>query len=122
MPIADDFGSSVAARLLDFFAAATPWQRRLWMAGVALSLEEVLEASIAARAGILDENSLMMAQSSAQILSGPDLGVGTLETKRALNAALKRPIVPEGYDYSTVNLLLKDIKLNYLQWWAEALD
>ena len=42
----------IAARLLDFFAAATPWNRRLWNTGLVLGLREILEATEAARAGL----------------------------------------------------------------------
>ena len=47
------FENRVVARLLDFFRGASPWQRALWSSGIVLTLQELLEASEAVRAGVL---------------------------------------------------------------------
>jgi hypothetical protein len=48
----------VAARLLEFFGAATAWHRNLWIVGLVLTLKELLEAAEAARGGVLFQNSV----------------------------------------------------------------
>ena len=97
MPIVDPFGMHVVARLLDFFGVPTPWYRRLWCPGAVLALREVLEASHAVRAAILSEDTFGSVVRSATALTGPDPGIGSKTTKRALQQALdKKTIVPDG--------------------------
>lgn len=122
MPIVDAFGAHVVARLYDFFAAATPWYRRLWSPSVLLALEEVLEASHAMRAGILSQESFGAAVQSATLLIALDPGVGSKEAKRAVQQGLTKSFVPDSVDYSTVKLAVQDLKENYLKNWADALD
>ena len=42
----------VAARLLEFFGASTPWHRNLWTVGLVLTLKELLEVTEAVRGGV----------------------------------------------------------------------
>lgn len=122
MPIVDPFGMHVVARLLDFFGVPTPWYRRLWCPGAVLALREVLEASHAVRAAILSEDTFGSVVRSATALTGPDPGIGSKTTKRALQQALdKKTIVPDGVDYATVKLAVQAAEANYLQTWSTAL-
>lgn len=54
----EPFEQLVAARLLDFFGAETPWQRRLWDVGTCLTLHEIVEAADAVVAGALSIEAL----------------------------------------------------------------
>jgi len=122
MPIVDPFGKRVIARLLDFFASSTPWYRRLWCPSVLLALKEVIEASHAVRAGVLNESTMASAVQSATLLAVVDPGIGGKEAKRALQQALgKKNIVPDGADYWTVKIAAEAIEASYLQNWAESL-
>src|SRR5579864_8573354 len=104
MPIQDQFGAEVAARILEFFGSATPWQRRLWSPSAFLVLKEVIEASHAVRFGILNEETLASVVEAANVLVGPDPGIGPDQRKRALQVSLKKGLVPEGVDYNAINL------------------
>jgi hypothetical protein len=77
-----------AARLVELLAPTTPWNRSLWSLNTVLTLEEVLEAAEASRAGILGEDSLKRLGSLAMRLVGKDPGVLD-EEKRVLNDALR---------------------------------
>jgi hypothetical protein len=77
-----------AARLVELLAPTTPWNRSLWSLNTVLTLEEVLEAAEASRAGILGEDSLKRLGSLAMRLVGKDPGVPD-EEKRVLNDALR---------------------------------
>jgi hypothetical protein len=122
MPIVDAFGGAVAARLLEFFASSTPWQRRLWSPSVSLALKEVLEASHAVQFGILNEATLASSVEAALSLAGVDPGIGSDQQKRALQVSLKKTLTPDGVDYAAIELVIKDLDRNYLERWAQALE
>lgn len=121
MAIADQFGTEVGARLLEFFGDSTPWQRRLWSSSVSLALREVVEASHAVRFGILNEATLGALVEAAMALVGPDPGTGPDQRKQALQNSLKKGLVPEGVDYNAIKLAVEDLDSNYLERWANAL-
>ncbi|HEY8505919.1 MAG TPA: hypothetical protein VIL46_15145 [Gemmataceae bacterium] len=64
--------SHVAARLLDFFGARTPWQRRLWNVGIVLGLKELIEASEAIRDNILSKAAFQSLRESLEVMAGQD--------------------------------------------------
>lgn len=70
------YETHVAARLLDFFGAATPWHRGLWTLGLVLTLKELLEATEAVRGAILHQPAAQDLARSAMSLAGRDPGVG----------------------------------------------
>ena len=55
------FGGQFAARLLDFTADTTPWQRRLWNVGTVLALRELYEAGQWIDAQVLQSGSSTVA-------------------------------------------------------------
>jgi hypothetical protein len=120
MPFVDPFAKLVVARLLDFFASKTQWQRRLWGAGILLTLQEVLEASQATRAGILHSETLGDLTAFATTVAGRDPGIGTTENKHALQNAHKQTMVPDGVEFSTVKLVVSDLENHYLNRWKDA--
>jgi hypothetical protein len=121
MPFVDPFEKHVVARLLDFFASKTQWQRRLWGSGLVLTLNEVLEASHAVRFGVLSTDTLGDITNTASTLAGNDPGAGAEENRRSLQQALKKTMVPDGVEYSTVKIVIQDLQKNYLRRWKAIL-
>src|SRR5437868_14233604 len=117
---ANGFDQHVAARLLDFFGAKTPWHRTLWTSSTVLVLKEVLEASAAIQAGVLKDASLRNLSSSALSLTGPDPGVGGGEQTRTLHNALKSELRFNGAEFHVVKALLATIETQYLHLLAQA--
>ena len=68
----NEFGVHVGARLLDFFDARCPWNRRLWNVGLSLTLREVLEAAEAVSSGELSRGALNLLANMAQKMVGTD--------------------------------------------------
>ena len=114
MPFVDPYDKETAVRLLDFFGSGSPWQRRLWSSGVVLTLKEVLEASQAMRQGVLSSETFGDLTAYAAKLAGLDPGIGGPQIKQTLQHALKKSMVPDGADYSTVDLILKSTETKYL--------
>jgi hypothetical protein len=111
----------VAARILDFCGAKTPWHRALWAPGTILTMKEVLEGAEALQAGILSEGSLRNLVGCATALIGPDPGIGPIERKQTLQKALKSSIRANGTDYHVIRQILADTEREYLSNWASAL-
>lgn len=115
----------VAARLLEFFQPAVHWNRALWNIGTILAIREVLEASEAARAGILGPDSMQSVVSTAIRLSGRDPAIGK-DSKQALQQLLKKAeqkgqLRFEGLDYRILADLASNLDGQYLKVWAQAI-
>jgi hypothetical protein len=54
----NDFDQHVAARMFDFFAEHTPWQRRLWRVSVLTVMDELLEAGEVLQHGVLSDQAV----------------------------------------------------------------
>lgn len=119
-PVNED-DNLIAARLLDFFAAATPWHRALWNAGLVLALRETLEASEAVRSGVLAEEALKGLGSNCLRLAGLDAGAGAEEHRHALQQALMGKVRYDGLDFHSLKQLADQIESRYLERWAVAL-
>lgn len=111
----------VAARLLDFFGRATPWHRSLWSVGSLLTLKEILEASEAARAGVLSPDALEQLVNAGLKQVGLDPGMGNAEQRRALQEVLKPKLRFEGLDYLVLRQITADLETQYLHRWAAAI-
>jgi hypothetical protein len=111
----------VAARLLEFFGAATPWHRNLWTVGLVLTLKELLEVTEAVRGGVLFQNSVEKLGRSAMALAGRDPGVGDRAQLGVLQGALRSEIRHLGMEYRVVEQLIADIEPKYLARWGAAL-
>ncbi|HTA24887.1 MAG TPA: hypothetical protein VK763_15245 [Terriglobales bacterium] len=116
------FSSHVAARIFDFFNAATQWHRRLWCVGVSLTIAEVLEGSEATRQGLLSMDSLRALSGSAMAAAGVDPGTGGTSQKQLLQQAMRPDLRFSGLDYLTVRDLQGDIEAHYLERWASTLN
>ena len=110
----------IAARLLEFFAAATPWNRRLWNTGIVLGLREILEAVEAARAGVLSEESVKTLGNTCTRLVGLDPGAGGEQASRTLQQVLTNKLRYDGLDFHTISHIAADVEIHYLERWAQA--
>ena len=118
----NEVGVHVGARLLDFFDARSPWNRRLWNVGLSLTLREVLEAAEAASSGELSPRSLNFLAELAQRMVGTDPAAGMDEEKRLLQGALRAKLLrPGGLDYQVVAQQEERVRTAYLSAWANAL-
>ena len=80
----------VVARLLDYFARRTDWQRRLWNPGTVTVLRELLEAVDLLESGHLRSVTVKELAGTARRRAGPDLGMGSQASRSALETALSR--------------------------------
>lgn len=115
------YETHIGARILDFLDARTPWHRQLWNIGLSLSLQEVLEAVTAVRAGVLSHAALDFLAASVQKHVGTDPGAGTEHERKALQAALRSKLRPDGLDYHVVAQQQSALAPVYLSRWADAL-
>lgn len=115
------FENHVAARVLDFLDARTPWNRQLWNIGLSLTLTEVLEAVTAVRASVLSAAALEFLAASAQKLVGTDPGAGSAPERQVLQMALRSKLRPDGLDYYVIAQQQAALAPVYLSRWADAL-
>jgi hypothetical protein len=111
----------VAVRLLDFFGAETPWQRRLWDVGTCVSLREIVEAANAVVAGALSSEALNWLKGSVLELSGRDVGIGTPAERSTLTAALKGNVAQGSFDARVIDQIAESAEDLYLRNWSVAL-
>ena len=116
-----DFDRSVSARLLDFFAAETLWQRRLWDVGACASLHELVEATEAVANGALTQDSVNWFKATLVETLGPDVGIGTRERRRVLQTALRADLVAGSHEVSVVRQIADSAEDAYLSRWSSAL-
>lgn len=119
---ANQYDQAIAARLLDFFAGISPWNRRLWHIGILLTLNEILEASEAVRAGALNQKSLDYLIFSTRPLVSADPGIGHKAIVSVLQQALQSEVRYDGLEFWQISQLREDLKLHYLERLAPALS
>lgn len=118
----EPFEQLVAARLLDFFGAETPWQRRLWDIGTCLSLREIAEASDAVVSGALSDEALSWLKASVLEQTGRDVGIGTAAERSTLTGALKGKVGRGTFDARIIESVAASAESHYLQRWSVALS
>jgi hypothetical protein len=111
----------VAARVLDFFGLASPWQRGLWCTGLVLTLKELLEASEAVHARVLHEEAFRYLAAEAVKLVGIDPGSGDRQQKRLIQKCLTKDLSYGGLDWLTLSKITEEIERHYLERWTLAL-
>lgn len=121
------FDQHVVARLLDFFDSKTPWQRGLWTPGVALTLQELLQTSEAAAAGIITSASLHNLAGYAIALVGRDPAFGDVNQRKAIQNTLRTDpknggVHFNGVDYKKIAHWVNDLGQEYLRRWATVLQ
>ena len=114
-------GVHAGARLLDFFNSRSPWNSRLWNAGLCLTLREMLEAAEAVSAGVLSQPSMNFLANVAQKIVGTDPGTGTDDEKKLLQHALNSKPRLDGLEYHVVAQQESRTRTKYLARWASAL-
>jgi hypothetical protein len=117
----NQYEQHVAARILDFFDARTPWHRLLWNPGLPLILREIRESSEAHQIGVLGAEALQALCNTAMALAGLDPGAGSNEQRRLLQQTLKSSCRFQGLDFRTVEHVSADIEGLYLGRWSAAL-
>lgn len=115
------FDNTVATRLLDFFAAETQWQRRLWDVGACVSLHELVEATAAVADGALSPETVNWLKGSLMPMVGPDVGIGSAQERSTLTAALKNDLVANGFAIRQVAHIASTAESTYLERWAAEL-
>lgn len=109
----------VIARLLDIFHRRSPWQRRLWRLGVALSLDEALEYGAAVEEGGLREDGLKYVCDAAQREIQGDLGIkGDLRSQ--LVPALEAKALKTRQGRNILLHLIQRTRNDYLSTWRLA--
>lgn len=121
MLVGTDFERAILTRLLDFFAAETLWQRRLWDVGACLSLYELVEATTAVSDGALTQASVNWLKASLIEALGPDAGLGVDERRRVLQEALKSDLTAGSHDILIIRQIAESAQDVYLSRWAAAL-
>lgn len=121
MLVRTGFEISVSTRLLDFFAAETLWQRRLWDIGACLSLYELVEATAAVSNDALTQTTVNWLKGSLIETLGPDVGLGVDERRRLLQEMLKSDLTTGSHDVLVVRQVAESAQDEYLSRWAAAL-
>jgi len=112
----------VAARLLDYFARRTDWQRRLWNPGTVTVLRELLEAVDLLERGHLRSVTVKELAGTARRRAGPDLGMGSQADRSALETTLSR-LYQDPADVVAkhqLDFLLAGAETNYFERWDAA--
>lgn len=110
----------VVARLEDFFQDTSPWQRRLWDAGLILSLNELVDAVRWSDAKVLSPSSVKWLAGDIERLAGRDRGVGERELRLQLQSVLRSPMKSGDARHRTLRELTALIGDGYLLRWASA--
>ena len=120
---AQDAPALVTARLLDYFGRRTNWQRRLWNPGTVTLLQETLEVVDLIASGHRAATVKELAR-TAELRSGPDLGLGPPAVRSVLTATLSKLQEAPGSPIARHQLdqLLGGITTDYLGRWSQVLS
>jgi len=119
-PAPDAYFHTVVARLLDFFAEATPWHRRLWILGSVLALREVWEAGEWVERHALSQAALTWMCRSLERPLGNDRGIGGSELRSQLTTCLRGRLSRDSRDRRCLQELIELVDDGYLDRWAAA--
>lgn len=111
------------ARMLEFWAKDTAWQRRLWSVGSLAVLGEVLESAVAAQDAILSEKSLDALTKEALKTVARDPGVGDAVTRDAIRKLLtsSADLDPRRANWHSLREIVPSLRSGYLLRWAAEL-
>ena len=123
----EEFGSGtyadhVGARLLDFFADSSPWQRRLWDSGTVLSLQELAEAAEWSANGVLSAGSVAWLAKDLERLAGRDRAIGERELRQQLTATLRVSLSTGSRHHRKLRQLTEMVNDGYVDRWLAAVD
>lgn len=111
-----------AHRMGDFFAVNAPWQRRLWSTSIPMSLRELAEVSSAVADRTISQGALRW---YAQRLVGQisrDPGVGGPRQAEELRRCLQSDVIAGSLEHRELQQIAADIREQYLERWAVALE
>ena len=114
------YGGHLAARLLEFTADTTPWQRRLWCLGTVLALRETCEAGQWIDAQVISPAALQWLCRDLERTAGDDSGIGEPEVRRQLRDALHANLSEHSRHRRRLQELTLLIENSYIPRWAEA--
>lgn len=109
-------------RLLDFFAEASPWPRRLWDIGTVLALREAAESGEWLRRRVLSSGSVSWYLRALERQLGPDRGLGETQLRKELTKLLRSGLAPDGRERRRLIQLMPTITDDYVGRWAAAVD
>lgn len=122
-PLATDtYARHVVARLLDFFAADSPWPRRLWEVSSVLALQEAAEAGDWIRMRVLSQGAVSWYLRVLERQLGPDRGLGDTQLRKELTILLRSGLAPDSCDRRRLIQLMPMITNDYLSRWTAAVD
>lgn len=110
----------VVARVLDFFAKNTPWQRRLWTVSSVLALRELWEAGEWVEGHALSQAAMTWMCRSLEPVLGRDRGIGERELRAQLTDCLRRGLSRDSRHRRCLQELIELIDEDYLDRWAAA--
>jgi hypothetical protein len=116
----DPYAEHIGARLRDFFADTTPWQRRLWDTGTVLALHELSEASDWCAKGVLTAGAVSWLARDIERLAGKDLGVGNRDLRVQLTETLRSNVPSGSRHHRRLRELIDFVNGDYLVGWSEA--
>jgi len=119
---ANAYADHIGARLLEFFADTTPWQRRLWDAGTVLALRELDEAVRWTDLKVLGAATTRWLAHDLERLTGRDRAIGERELRQQLTAVLRSSLAYGSRHHRRLRQLLEMVQLDYLDRWAAAVD
>jgi len=118
----DPYVEHITARLLDFFADSTPWQRRLWDTGLVMALRELDEAAYWNDRHVLSGAAIGYLAGDLERQAGQDRGVGAKEVRTHLRAALKSGTAYGSRHHRTLVRLIDLVQTDYITRWATSFD
>ncbi len=112
----------LGARINEYFAATSPWNRSLWPVGSCLSAAEFVECVTAADEGILSDEVVNRFAHQLSNQVGKDIGIGDAVRRQAWQDHLKtKPHKRDGASTHALKDLLERTSTRYLFRWSEAL-
>lgn len=117
----NDYASDVVARLFDFFADNSRWQRRLWNIGLLLALRELDEAIEGRASGALSGAAVKWQAEALREQVANDPGTGSDADRAALVRALQTDLAYEGMAHLVIRRFLEDVEPKYLPRWETVL-
>ncbi len=118
----DAYARHIAARLRDFFADTTTWQRRLWDTGAVLALRELSEASEWCEKGALSAGAVTWLARDIERLVGNDRGVGERDLRTQLRDTLRSSVPCGSRHHRRLRELTDFVNEDYVLRWAQAID
>lgn len=106
-------------RLLEQIEPWTPWDRRAWEPGTALTLRELSEAIAWVPEGVLSSGSVDWFRQETRSRIGQDSGLAAGAVRQQLDEILRSPIRAESQAHRRFDELIRFLSKSYLENWRE---